>query len=185
MDGCRCVDPPPSTSRHRGCSGRTNLCCSAGSIASRSLASTASWSRATGCSDRSSSSVAAPPAPGRPHAERRCSPSNRGMTRWRRPSTQTKQTYGASSARPATADSGQVDDRRLAGVLLDRVDAVQRSSLRLVALAGRDDLAVAGLQVEAELAVRRALDLELRWHGISVASAALLAEAALPSSNGR
>ena len=49
-------------------------------------------------------------------------------------------------------------------VLLDRGDALLRVGQRLVLLAGQDDLAVGGLQVEEELPVRRSLDLKFSRH---------------------
>ena len=48
----------------------------------------------------------------------------------------------------------------LLAVFLDRLNAVEARCLGLVTLAGEDDLAVGGLQVELELAVLSACDLE-------------------------
>ena len=55
----------------------------------------------------------------------------------------------------------------IGAVLLDRLDAVDAVSLGLVALAGEDDLAVGGLQVELELAVLPSSNFEFA-HDIAI-----------------
>src|SRR5690242_4088560 len=61
--------------------------------------------------------------------------------------------------------SGLVVDGRVGGVLPHGLDAVRRTGLRLVRLAGRDHFAVAGLEAEAELARAVLVELELARHG--------------------
>src|SRR5207244_1917675 len=60
---------------------------------------------------------------------------------------------------------GLVDDGRLGRVLLHRLDPVERARLGLVRLADRDDLAVARLEAEPELARGIGVELELTRHG--------------------
>src|SRR5258708_19490997 len=57
--------------------------------------------------------------------------------------------------------SGLVVDLGIRSVLLDRLDPVQRGRLALVDFAGRDDLSVAGYQVEVVLAPAPLLEHEL------------------------
>src|SRR5690606_11883062 len=60
-----------------------------------------------------------------------------------------------------------LDDRRVRGVPLDRLDAVLCRALALVGLAGGDDLAVARLEAEAPLARPVLVQLELARHRAS------------------
>src|SRR5690606_4746066 len=66
---------------------------------------------------------------------------------------------GAAVLRGETLEVGLVR-----GVPAHRLDAVERRGLLLVALAGKDHLAVAGLQVELEFAVLALADFELAGH---------------------
>src|SRR6476619_2569322 len=59
---------------------------------------------------------------------------------------------------------GLVVDLGTWGVLLDRLDPVQRGRLALVHFTARDDLTVGGYQVEVVLAVRRLLEHALASH---------------------